>query len=122
MKKCLFLISCVLVYGYAHVLPAYRLDKDFAISRALTWMDPRVTNYHRLFLAIEPGMTREEVERTIDRHYPEQGKRQRPTYWDDTPQHLGLFMNPEHLREPNCEGISIRFADGKVVGKGYSMD
>jgi len=122
MRKLLFLFSCVVVYGYAHVWPAYRLDKDFAISRALTLMDPRFTNYHRLFLAIEPGMTREEVEETIDSHYPAHGERKRPTYWDDTPHHLGLFMNPEHHREPNCEGISIRFADNIVVGKGYSMD
>ncbi len=84
--------------------------------------DPRFANFHRLFVAIEPGMTRAEVGLTIDAHYPEGGERLRPTHWDNTPQHLGLFMNPEHLREPNCEGISIRFVDGKVVGKGYSMD
>ena len=122
MKKLLIFIGCLLVYGYVYILPAYRLSKDFAISRALGWSDPRFANFHRLFVAIEPGMTRAEVELTIDAHYPEHGKRLRPTHWDDTPQHLGLFMNPEHLREPNCEGISIRFADGKVVGIGYSMD
>ena len=122
MRKFLIIIGCLLVYGYANLLPAYRLSKDFAISRALGCFDPRLANYHRLFIAIEPGMTRAEVELTIDAHCPEGGERMRPTHWSDTPQHLGLSMNPEHLREPNCEGISIRFEDGKVVGKGYAMD
>ena len=67
-------------------------------------------------------MSREEVEQLLKDHYPAGGKRQAPTRVTDDANELFLFMNPEHSKEPNGEGISIRFADGKVVGKSYSMD
>ena len=122
MKKFLILISVLFAIAYARFMPAYLVDKDFGLSRLLTVFDARFTNYHRLFLAIEPGMTRAEVEQVLELHYPEGGERKMPKRIEDTEQRLSLFMDPEHLREPNCEGIWIRFEGGVVTGKDYSMD
>jgi hypothetical protein len=123
MKKLLILLLGAPVLAICiWVLPAYLVDRDLGISRLLSAGDPRFVTYHRFFLAIEPRMTRAEVEATMETFYPPGGERKAPTRVDDTADQLFLFMNPEHRKEPNCEGISIRFENGKVTGKGYSMD
>jgi len=71
---------------------------------------------------IQPGMTRFEVLASLERHYPAGGPRQRPKIMKDTADELGFFMNPEDSYEPNCEGIFLDFADGKVTRKRYSRD
>ena len=103
--------------------PAYLESRDLGTSRLLAgWNDARFAAFHRLYFAIEIGMTREQIEETIHRVYPEDGARSRPKVVEDTPQRLVLFLDPEGQREPNCEGIFIRLAEGEVVGKGYVMD
>ena len=107
----------------AWLAPAYHEDADLGTSRLLAgWNDPRYAAFHRLYFAIEIGMTRDQIGECIVRIYPEDGARSRPKVGEDTPLNLVLFLNPEDRREPNCEGIFIRFADGKVLSKGYSMD
>jgi hypothetical protein len=85
-------------------------------------VDGRFRTYKALYADIHPGMTRIEVFDLIDRHYPSTGNRGRPKVLEDTPERLGFFMNPETSTEPNCEGIFLKLAQGRVASKSYSAD
>jgi hypothetical protein len=98
--------------------PAYLLAAVFKPH----WIDARHRTYQSFYDAIETGMTRFEVLARLDEYYPADGARKRPRITKDTTDELGLFMNPEHSYEPNCEGIFLDFADGKVTRKRYSRD
>jgi hypothetical protein len=67
-------------------------------------------------------MTRDEVYAALDHRYPKSGARKRPNVMEDTATNLGFFMNPETSREPNCEGIFLKFEKGRVKSKVYSPD
>ncbi|MFT5109867.1 MAG: hypothetical protein ACI9UA_005519 [Pseudoalteromonas tetraodonis] len=41
---------------------------------------------------------------------------------DDTSERFGFFMNPEHSKDPNCEGIFLSLHKGTVAKKVYSAD
>jgi hypothetical protein len=87
------------------------------------WLyEARFAAYHRFYRDIKTGMTSPEVLTLMERHYPVAGPRARPTIMENTPQRLGFFMNPEHVSEPNCEGIFLGLQNGVVVSKGYSAD
>jgi hypothetical protein len=67
------------------------------------WLvDSRFRTYRAFYRELEIGMTREQVLAAMERRYPADGPRKRPTIMDDTPRRLGFFMNPEASREPNC--------------------
>jgi hypothetical protein len=85
-------------------------------------VDARFRTYQAFYRDIETGMTRAEVLAAMERHYPTNGPRQRPTIMEDNTSRLGFFMNPETSREPNCEGIFLTLQNGRVVSKGYSPD
>lgn len=86
------------------------------------WVDSRFRTYKAFYRDIHEGMTRQEVDALLSRYYPSAGPRAYPKILEDTPQRLGLFMNPETSTEPNCEGISLKFEDGRVAAKDYSPD
>lgn len=86
------------------------------------WVDGRYRTYKRFYRDLQPGMTRAQVMETLDQRYPAGGPRQRPTIMDNTPTRLGFFMNPEHSREPNCEGIFLTFEGGRLSKIVYSPD
>ena len=85
-------------------------------------IDGRFRTYKTFYRDIHEGMTRDEVNSLLDRHYPKAGARLRPKVMEDTPERLGFFMNPETSREPNCEGIFLSIHEGHVATKSYSED
>jgi hypothetical protein len=87
------------------------------------WLtDARFRAYRSFYVDLKPGMTRDEVRVQLTSHYPASGERKSPKVMEDTPERLGFFMNPEHSREPNCEGIFLSFQDGRMISKSYSPD
>lgn len=87
------------------------------------WLyEARFAAYHRFYRDIKTGMTSSEVLTLMEQHYPAGGPRGRPMIMENTTQRLGFFMNPEHVREPNCEGIFLGLQSGVVVSKSYSAD
>lgn len=106
------------VLGVALFLPSL-----FFVLALNAWLiDPRFRTYRSFYYDIEEGMSRAEVFGLIDHHYPAGGHRRRPEVMDDSGGGLGFFMNPEHSKEPNCEGIFISLREGRVTGKSYSPD
>lgn len=97
---------------------------DATFSLIFHFSDPRYARFNRLFWALKPGMTREEVFETVDRIYPEYGKRARPKIWADKPTYLTLFLNNEGQRGPSNEGIILTWSEpsGVVARKNYSPD
>lgn len=85
-------------------------------------VDGRYRTYKRFYHDLQIGMTREQVVATLERRYPANGPRRRPTIMDNTPTSLGFFMNPEDSREPNCEGIFLTFESGRLTKIVYSPD
>lgn len=86
------------------------------------WMhDARFRAYRSFYQDLKPGMTRDEVLKLVDSRYPASGERKAPKMMEDPPR-LWFFMNPEHSREPNCEGIFLSFQDGRMISKSYSPD
>ena len=104
-------VLCLLLPGYLFVAVYFP-----------QWIDARHRVYQAFYQDIEFGMSRDQVFATLGKHYPTNGPRQRPTTNTDTAERLGFFMNPEHSREPNCEGIFLDFKDGRMVRKHYSRD
>src|SRR5688572_17890760 len=87
------------------------------------WYDGRFRTFGAFYRDIREGMTRGEIVTLIDRHYPKSGSRLPPIVMEDTPPALGLFMNSEGSREPNCEGIFLVLDEGgRVKEKRYSPD
>ena len=86
--------------------------------------DARLRTYKAFYREIGEGMTRDEINSLLDRHYPMTGPRQRPKLWEDTSAQLCFFMSPEDApsHEPNCEGIFLSLHDGRVTKKYYSPD
>lgn len=85
-------------------------------------VDGRFRTYKAFYHDIQVGMTREQVLAAMERRYPLGGPRNRPKIMDDTATSLGFFMNPETSPEPNCEGIFLTFAGGRVTKIVYSPD
>jgi hypothetical protein len=85
-------------------------------------IDDRFRTYKAFYRDIHEGMTREEVYTALERHYPKDGNRQRPTIFRDTSDRLEFVMNPETSREPNCEGIFMTLKTNHVIQKQYSPD
>ena len=85
-------------------------------------VDGRYSTYKQLFGNIDVGMSRAEVMRLVDKHYPSEGERLRPNIIDDSDKKLSFFMNPEDSTEPNCEGIFLQMEDDSVVKKSYVRD
>lgn len=87
------------------------------------WLvDTRFRSYRAFYRSIDVGMTTEQVLREMEKIYPESGPRRRPEVFRHEEDAMGFFMNPEHSKEPNCEGIFLNLKDGRVVSKGYSRD
>lgn len=95
----------------------------FLIVALNPWMtDARFRTYRAFYRDIEVGMSKADVQKLLTEHYPTNGARGYPqTVYDDDTQ-LGYFMNPEHSREPNCEGIFLSLSNSIVVSKSYSAD
>lgn len=110
--------SLAIIAAVCVLAPGYLLAAAFAPQ----WIDARHRSYLSFYESIQPGMTRFEVLASLERHYPAEGPRQRPKTMKDSAAELGFFMNPEDSYEPNCEGIFLDFADGKVTRKRYSRD
>lgn len=85
-------------------------------------IDGRIRTYKAFYSDIQVGMTRQEVLDTMDRCYPPDGSRRRPTVMENQPGRLGFFMNPEGSGEPNCEGIFLDLSEDRVAKKVYSSD
>ncbi len=86
------------------------------------WVDARFRSYKDFYARIEVGMTRAEIIALQDRLYPEGGPRQKPRIIIEDDRSLTFFMHPEDSTEPNCEGILLAFAEGKLKSKTYSPD
>jgi hypothetical protein len=84
-------------------------------------VDARFRTYKAFYRDLHQGMTRDEVLATLDKHYPAGGARKRPKMSEDE-FNLGFFMDPEHSREPNCEGIFLKLNHGHVESLTYSPD
>lgn len=102
------------------LLPAWLLVAAFAPG----WIDARYRTYLAFYEAIQPGMTRFEVLDSLERFYPADGPRQRPKIVGDTDDELGFLMQSEQSSSSGttADGISVIFADGKVVRKYFSPD
>ena len=85
-------------------------------------VDARFQTYKCFYRDIKTGMIRSEIMDLMDKHYPLEGKRLRPKVHEDSHAKLSFFMNPEDLKEPNCEAIFLQMEDGKVVEKSYAAD
>ena len=102
----------------AYLGTLYRTDPKFFLSRvSYDWRDPRFAAFHRLYSRIHPGMTRKELQQTIERVYPADSPRKRPNFHVDEPTQVILFME-----NGGCEGIMLTMANGRVVSKHYSPD
>lgn len=86
------------------------------------WVDARFRSYKDFYAQIQPGMTRAEIMALQDRLYPESGPRKKPRIIMEDDRSLSFFMHPEDSTEPNCEGIFLAFAEGKLKSKTYSPD
>lgn len=95
----------------------------FLIVALNPWItDARYRAYRAFYRDVEVGMSKTDVQKLLAEHYPTNGARGYPqTVYDDATQ-LGYFMNPEHSREPNCEGIFLSLSNSIVVSKKYSAD
>ena len=85
-------------------------------------VDDRFKTYKQLFGDIEVGMSRAQVMKLVDQHYPSRGKRLRPKVLEDSEFKLSFFMNPEDSAAPDCEGIFLQMEDDSVVKKSYVRD
>ncbi len=85
-------------------------------------VDGRFRTFKKFYSDIRTGMTRGQVLVAMEKCYPADGPRKRPTIIGDTPQNLDFFMNPETSREPNCEGIFLTLEAGRVTKMSYSAD
>ncbi|WP_395743122.1 hypothetical protein [Prosthecobacter sp.] len=86
------------------------------------WVDARYRSYKAFYEGIQIGMTRAEVAELQTRFYPAGGPRRTPRIIMEDDKSLTFFMDPEQAAEPNCEGIFLAFANGKVKSKTYSPD
>jgi hypothetical protein len=86
------------------------------------WINARQRAYKSFYDDIQVGMSREQIVKNMERHYPEAGPRHRPRITTDTPTNIHFLMTPESSGDPNAEGISVKLSDGHVTRKFYSMD
>lgn len=86
------------------------------------WTDARIRTYKDFYEDLHLGMTRAEVMEVKARLYPVDGPRKVPTIIAEDETSLSFFMHPEDETEPNCEGILLTFAEGKLKSKIYSPD
>lgn len=89
---------------------------------APNWINARHRAYKTFYDDLQVGMSREQVIRSMEEHYPAAGPRQRPKIATDTSTELGFLMTPENPGDPNAEGISVVLSDGRVTRKYYSRD
>ena len=85
-------------------------------------VDGRYSTYKQLYGDIEVGISRAQVMKLVDQHYPSGGKRLRPKVLEDSEVKLSFFMNPEDSAAPDCEGIFLQMEDDSVVKKSYVRD
>ena len=85
-------------------------------------VDGRYSTYKQLYGDIKVGMSRAQVMKLVDQHYPSWGKRLRPKVLEDSEVKLSFFMNPEDSAAPDCEGIFLQMEDDSVVKKSYVRD
>ena len=85
-------------------------------------VDGRYSTYKQLYGDIEVEMSRAQVMKLVDQHYPSGGKRLRPKVLEDSEVKLSFFMNPEDSAAPDCEGIFLQMEDDSVVKKSYVRD
>ncbi|MGC6427492.1 MAG: hypothetical protein ACON5H_10930 [Akkermansiaceae bacterium] len=86
------------------------------------WLvDARFRAFRAFYYDLEEGMTRAEVFAELERHYPESGKRGRPTLNVNKDDQVMFFMNTEDGSH-TCEGVFINLHEGKVTGVSYSCD
>jgi hypothetical protein len=109
----------LMALGLALVLPGACLLLRIFLPETV---DGRFRAYAKFYRGIQTGMSRAEVFIVRERCYPKDGPRKRPKVMDDQPGSLGFFMNPEHSREPNCEGIFLKLESGRATSKVYSAD
>jgi hypothetical protein len=87
------------------------------------WLDPRFRVYKDFYTAIEPGMSRSDVKALLEKHYPENGPRARPTIFLEDESSLNFFMHPEDPGSSvDCEGILLKIENDRVTAKTYSPD
>lgn len=85
-------------------------------------IDARLRTFKAFYHDIHEGMTRDEINSLLVRHYPKQGARHVPRILEDTSGRLGFLMNPEISSGPDCEGIFLTVNDGRVTAKKYVED
>lgn len=85
-------------------------------------IDAKFRTYKAFYRDLHSGMTRTEVFASLENFYPLAGRRMKPTIMEDSTDRLCFFMNPEHEKEPNCEGIFLTMRDAQLVSKTYSRD
>jgi hypothetical protein len=124
VKPIVSAIAVVMLFGSAVWMGRpYVTDREFLLSRvAYDWRDARFAAFHRLYLRIQPGMTRNELNLAIEQVYPPDGRRKRPRLHGDTPTSIILFLHDEGKPGPNCEGIILTMTNARVVSKQYSPD
>lgn len=86
--------------------------------------DARHICYDAFYRDIHLGMTRDDVYSCMNKHYPEGGKRGKPSvFCENEKDRLGFFMNPEGANpNPNGEGILLIFKWNRVIWARYSPD
>jgi len=86
--------------------------------------DPRFRAYSGFYQDIEVGMTKADVMRLLENHYPAGGERGHPIRLSDgeDSEGMGFFLNCEGRPGPNCEGIFFAFKEGRIIEKKYSPD
>jgi len=137
-----FIISCfVLVLVYAGMLwitrresAGFRLLAALPTSVLMAWLawgvlllnpelhDARFRVYKKFYNDLHVGMTQQEVFAILDKHYPISGPRLRPKILGEGENVGGFLMHPEHLTEPNCEGVFLSWHEGRVAKVQYSPD
>lgn len=111
-------VVCAVTGTVCILLPAWLLVAVFAPG----WIDARYRTYLAFYEAVQPGMNRFEVLGSLEQFYPTDGPRQRPKIVEDTDDELGFLMRSEQTSGTTVDGISVIFADGKVVRKYFSPD
>ena len=101
----------------------FLIPPAYVVQGFFPWLfDARFRTFRSFFQSIEPGMTKEDLERVLARHYPAGGPRLAPKFFSGSGGAWVYHMNPETSREPNCEGVVVWMVDGRVTRKVYSPD
>jgi len=80
-----------------------------------------VKPYRRFYLAIDDGMTPDEVLALLRREFPPGGRFRSPFVRPPSPNHMGFNLDLTDSRY-DAETINLDLTDGRVSGKMYSGD